>query len=62
MLNDLLSRRFLLCTLLILVDALLVWFDKIDDQVYSAIAITTITAFVIGNTASEIKKINTSKG
>lgn len=61
MMSDLLSRRFLLCMFLLIINAILVWYSKIDDQVYSAIAITTVTAFVIGNTATEIKKIDTSK-
>lgn len=61
MTRELLSRRFILCVLLLIMNAILVWFAKIDDQVYSAIAITTITAFVIGNTATEIKRIATLK-
>lgn len=59
--NDLLSRRFLLSIFMITVSAILVWFGKIHDQVFSAIAITTVTAFVVGVTATGIKRIATSK-
>lgn len=33
----------------------LVWFDKIGDQVYSAVVIATVGAFIAGNVAQKFR-------
>ena len=54
--SPLLSRKFILATLTLVLTYLLVYFDKISDGVYSAVVIATVGAYITGNV---VQKVNT---
>ena len=43
------GRKFTLVVLVFLVSAVLCWFGKIDQTIFSAITVTLITGFITGN-------------
>lgn len=54
------GRKFLLAVLVIFLTALLCWFGKISDAVYSYVAITVIGSYLAGNVVQTIKTTGTS--
>lgn len=45
------GRKFLLALLAQVSCNLLVWFGKISDGVYSAVLLSTVAAYIVGNVA-----------
>lgn len=43
------GRKFLLSIFVILLASILCWFGKIEDGIFSVIAVTVITAFSVAN-------------
>ena len=60
MVNKLTSRKFISAILIIIINALLVYFTKISDGVYSTVMVATIASYLAANViqkkeATEIK-------
>jgi len=49
------GRRFLMCIGNAAVCTVLVWHSKITPEVFGAIIIATVAAYITGNTAQKIK-------
>ncbi|MFL9881296.1 hypothetical protein PQR63_23060 [Herbaspirillum rhizosphaerae] len=50
------GRRFLLALGTGIVCSILVWFGKISDQVFAAVVVATVAAYITGNTIQKVKR------
>lgn len=49
------GRRFLMAVGAGIVCTVLVWYGKISDQVFAAVVVATVAAYITGNTIQKVK-------